>query len=152
MTTDEFFERLAELPIRWVLTGFREQCIRSYEGMTPSEEFSPLELVCYSHGGTVSWLGGRLHRPSLLDVYWQHGKILGLPDPDVHSIFRASDNEVEPQHEKDFEMRKRLMKACKNPFSKSYLLFAADMHKKGYPGMRKNNKKDLTKEQKETNI
>lgn len=114
MTTDEFFNTLASLPINWRWQG---NTIRSWEGGS-SQSYTPLEIMCYYHGGTVSWRGGRLYKPSLLDMFFQQGEILGLPTQDIHAIFRASDNTSidapsSEQHAHDHTFRRRLIKACR---------------------------------------
>ncbi len=115
MTLYEFFDVLGSLPDRWRFVG---NTIRTFDGGRPSEAYSPLEVVCFYKGGTVSWQGGRTYRPSLLDFHFQHGRVLGLSDADTHAIFRASDNDIVPEpgrHLRDYLIRKCLIETCK-PF------------------------------------
>lgn len=109
MTIDEFFDKLAQLPVSWKLRG---ECIRSRDGTFPSEQYSPLELMCYSKGGTVSWQGS-LCKPKLLEFYFQHGQVLGLSGPDMHSLSRMSDNNEPVPGTKDYHTRTRLLQVCR---------------------------------------
>lgn len=127
MTLNEFFDEIGALPVTWILTGYNEECIRSLEDL-----YSPIELLCYTKGG-ISWKSGRLKKPVLLDLFFQHGQILGLSDPDTHAIFRASDNKIDPIHQQDFEIRQKLIKACKKPTRLSWLEFIERHHFKITP-------------------
>jgi hypothetical protein len=116
VTIDEFFQILESLPNQW---KWRGDAIRYHDTSSPSEYFTPLEIVCYFKGGTVSWRGGRLQKPSLLDMFYQHGKILGLSESDIHAIFRASDTvvrmsdgELALQIRSDFALRQRMIRSC----------------------------------------
>lgn len=93
MQLKEFFDTLGNLPVNWCLMG---DAIRSFDAGCPSECYSPIEVVCYYKGGTVSWTGGKLHRPNMIGEFFQQGKLLGLSDPDTHALFRATDNHVTP--------------------------------------------------------
>jgi hypothetical protein len=116
MTIDEFFTELEQLCVRWHLTGFKNMCIRSFDGGMPSQQYSPIELLCYYKGGTISWQPGRLYKPSLLEYHFQHGQILGLSEKDHQSLFRMSDNDWIPQNgpcnNLDLYVRNRLLQVC----------------------------------------
>ncbi len=121
MTLDEFFDELKALPVHWQYIG---DAIRTHDGGS-SEAFSPMEVLCYSKGGTVSWRPGRIHRPRLLDDFFVHGRLLGLSEQDTHAIFRASDNDINPEkqgyNERDGMIRRRLIEICR-PFDYKKLL------------------------------
>lgn len=105
MTPDEFFSTLKAIPVIWVFGEKGD--IRSKDGYTP------LEQVCYFKGGTVSWLGGRVFRPTLIEDFAQQGKILGLPEPFTHALFRVSERNIPADQQSDYEIRQKLIDACR---------------------------------------
>lgn len=109
MNVNGFLQTLRDLKmVRWYL---KKQAIRTFvEGC----EIDPLSLVAYYTGGAfvLNWYPGRCYKPDFFKYFWKYGRLLGLPEPDIHRIFRVTDNQILESVE-DVKMRILLLEACR---------------------------------------